>query len=448
MEEKEVLEEIKGLLKEKKYVSAGVLLKDMEPADIAIFLEECSEEEVLLLYRILPKELAAEVFVEMEPDMQEQLIRAFSDKELKEVLDEMYMDDTVDMIEEMPANVVKRILKHSDPASRKAINELLKYPKDSAGSIMTIEYVSLRKNMTVAEAFAKIRATGVDKETIYTCYVTEGDRRLIGIVSVKTLLLSGNQSLIGDIMETSFISAETTENQEEVAKKFNKYGFLALPVVDKENRLVGIVTFDDAMDVIQEETQEDFEIMAAMTPSEDSYFKTSIWEHGKNRIFWLLFLMLSAAITGGILTKYEKAFEAIPLLVSFIPMIMGTGGNCGSQSSTMIIRGLAVDEIQLKDFFKVIFKELRIALLVGSCLAVVNGVRVYLFYHDVQIALVLGITLIVTIILAKTMGCVLPMLAKKLNMDPAIMAAPLITTIVDSCSVFVYFNIAMRILPI
>ncbi len=441
-------ERIEELLEEKKYISAGNILKDMEPADIAILLMECTKEEVLLLYRILPKELAAEVFVEMEPDVQEELIQAFSDRELKEVLDELYMDDTVDIIEEMPANVVKRILKHSDPESRKAINELLKYPKDSAGSIMTIEYVSLRKTMTVAEAFARIRSTGVDKETIYTCYVTETNKKLAGIVSVKTLLLSDMESLVGDIMETSYISIETLDDQEDVAKKFDKYGFLAIPVVDKENRLVGIVTFDDAMDVIQEETREDFEIMAAMTPSEDSYFKTSVWEHGKNRIFWLLFLMLSATITGSILTYYEKAFETIPLLVSFIPMIMGTGGNCGSQSSTMIIRGLAVDEIHLKDFFRVIFKEIRIALLVSSCLAVVNGLRVYIFYHSWEIALVLGLTLVATIILAKSMGCVLPMLAKKLNLDPAIMAAPLITTIVDSCSVFVYFNIAMWLLPI
>lgn len=441
-------EKLEELLQEKKYVSAGNILKDMEPADIAILLEECSKEEVLLLYRILPKELAAEVFVEMDGDTQEELIRAFSDKELKEVLDELYMDDTVDIIEEMPANVVKRILKHSDPDSRKAINELLKYPKDSAGSIMTIEYVSLRKTMTVEDAFARIRATGVDKETIYTCYVTETNRTLVGIVSVKTLLLSDKQSLIGDIMDTSFISIETLDDQEDVAKKFDKYGFLAIPVVDKENRLVGIVTFDDAMDVIHEETQEDFEIMAAMTPSEDSYFKTSVWEHAKNRIFWLLFLMLSSTITGSILTTYEAAFASIPLLVSFIPMVMGTGGNCGSQSSTMIIRGLATDEIQMKDFLRAVFKELRIALLVGTCLAVVNGIRVYVFYHSWEIALVLGLTLIVTTALAKSMGCMLPMLAKRLKLDPAIMAAPLISTIVDSCSVFVYFNIAMRILPI
>lgn len=441
-------EKIEELLQEKKYVSAGNILKDMEPADIAILLEECTKEEVLLLYRILPKELAAEVFVEMDGDTQEELIRAFSDKELKEVLDELYMDDTVDIIEEMPANVVKRILKHSDPDSRKVINELLKYPKDSAGSIMTIEYVSLRKTMTVEDAFARIRATGVDKETIYTCYVTETNRTLVGIVSVKTLLLSDKQSRIGDIMDTSFISIETLDDQEDVAKKFDKYGFLAIPVVDKEKRLVGIVTFDDAMDVIHEETQEDFEIMAAMTPSEDSYFKTSVWAHSRNRIFWLLFLMLSSTITGSILTAYESAFASIPLLVSFIPMVMGTGGNCGSQSSTMIIRGLATDEIQMRDFFKAVFKELRIALLVGSCLAVVNGIRVYVFYHSWEIALVLGLTLMITTALAKTMGCVLPMLAKKLKLDPAIMAAPLISTIVDSCSVFVYFNIAMQILPI
>lgn len=441
-------EEIEALLKDKKYFVVGNILKNMEPADIPVLLEECTKEEVLLLYRILPKELAAEVFVEMDPDTQEQLIRAFSDEELKEVLDALYMDDTVDLIEEMPANVVKRILKHSDPKSRKAINELLKYPKDSAGSMMTTEYVSLRKTMTVEDAFAKIRATGVDKETIYTCYVTEPNKKLAGIVSVKSMLLADKGSLIEDIMESNYIFIETLDDQEDVGKKFDKYGFLAIPVVDKENRLVGIVTFDDAMDVIQEETQEDFERMAAMSPSDDSYFKTSVFVHAKNRIFWLLFLMLSATITGSILTYYEEAFASIPLLVSFIPMIMGTGGNCGSQSSTMIIRGLAVDDIHLKDFFRVIFKEVRIALLVSVCLAVVNGIRIYIFYHSWEIALVLGLTLVATIIIAKSMGCVLPMLAKRLNMDPAIMAAPLISTIVDSCSVFVYFNIAMWILKI
>lgn len=441
-------EQINQLLKQKKFVELGKMLKDMEPADIVLLLEDASDEELLCLYRILPKELAAEVFVEMEGDSQEQLIRAFSDRELKDFMDEIFLDDAVDIIEEMPASVVKRILKHTEPGMRKLINEVLKYPKDCAGSIMTIEYVNLKKNMTVEEAFQKIRETGVDKETIYTCYVTEADRRLIGFVSVKTLLLSDKASSIQDIMETSYIYIETLEDKEEVAKKFDKYGFLAIPVVDKENRLVGIVTFDDAMDVIQEETKEDFEIMAAMSPSEDSYFKTSVWKHAKNRIFWLLFLMLSATVTGAIITEYEAAFAAIPLLVSFVPMIMGTGGNCGSQSSTMVIRGLAVDEIRLKDFPKVLFKEARIALVVGSCLALVNGIRVWLFYHDLTIALVLGLTLIGTILLSKSLGCVLPMIAKKINLDPAIMAAPLISTLVDSCSLIIYFNIAMWIMKL
>ncbi len=443
-----MLEQIEMLLKEKKFVQAGNVLKDMEPADIAILFDEFSMEEILVLYRLLPKELAAEVFVELDGDRQEQLIRAFSDNELKEVLDELYMDDTVDIIEEMPANVVKRILKHSDPASRKAINELLKYPKDSAGSIMTIEFVSLRRYMTVADAFARIRETGVDKETVYTCYVTEPNKELIGIVSVKNLLLAHKEDLIGDIMETSVISVGTLEDQEDVAKKFDKYGFLAMPVVDGENRLVGIVTFDDALDVIREETQEDFEIMAAMSPSEDSYFKTSVWVHSKNRIFWLLFLMLSSTLTGSILTHYQEAFASVPLLVSFIPMLMGTGGNCGSQSSTMIIRGLAVDEIQWRDFFKVLFKEFRVAMIVSACLAVANSIRVYLFYHNVMIAIVLGLSLVATIVLAETIGCTLPMVAKRFRMDPAIMAAPLITTIVDCCSVFVYFSIATWLLHI
>lgn len=439
-------ERINELLEQKRYVELGKLLKDMEPVDIILLLEDASDEELLCLYRILPKELAAEVFVEMDGDVQEHLIRAFSDRELKDFMDEIFLDDAVDIIEEMPATVVKRILKHTDPDMRKVINEVLKYPKDCAGSIMTIEYVDLKKNMTVDEAFQRIRKTGVDKETIYTCYVTAEDRKLIGLVSVKTLLLSDKASKIEDIMETSYIYIETLEDKEEVAKKFDKYGFLAMPVVDKEHRLVGIVTFDDAMDVIQEEAKEDFEIMAAMSPSEDSYFKTSVWKHAKNRIFWLLFLMLSATVTGAIITKYEAAFAAIPLLVSFVPMIMGTGGNCGSQSSTMVIRGLAVDEIRLKDFPKVIFKEARIALVVGFCLAIVNGVRIWLFYHDLTIALVLGLTLMGTILLAKCLGCVLPMVAKKINLDPAIMAAPLISTLVDSCSLIIYFNIAMWIM--
>lgn len=445
---KEKKERIEQFLEEKKYAMASVLLKEFEPADVALLLEETEEEVLSRLFRLLPKELAAEAFVEMDGDSQEKLIRAFSDKELKEVIEEMYLDDTVDMIEEMPANVVKRILKHTDPQMRRAINEVLKYPRDSAGSIMTIEFVDLKRKMTVENAFQRIRATGVDKETIYTCYVTEADRKLVGIVSAKTLLLSPKESVIEDIMDTSFISVDTLDDKEDVAKKFDKYDLMAIPVVDREKRLVGIVTFDDAMDVIQEEVQEDFEIMAAMNPSEDSYFKTSVLAHARNRIFWLLFLMLSATFTGMIITHYEEAFSAVPLLVSFIPMLMGTGGNCGSQSSTMVIRGLAVDDIHLKDFLKVIYKEARIALLVSTCLALVNGIRVYVMYGDIMIAVVLGLSLILTILLAKTLGCVLPMVAKRFNIDPAIMAAPLISTIVDSCSVFIYFNIALRLLPI
>ncbi len=445
---KERQEGIRQLLEDKKYAMAGILLKEFAPVDLADLLDECEEETLTKLFRLLPKELAAETFVEMDGDSQEKLILAFSDKELKDVIEEMYLDDTVDMIEEMPANVVKRILKHTSPQMRRAINEVLKYPKNCTGSIMTIEYVHLRKNMTVGEAFQRIRATGVDKETIYTCYVTESDRRLIGIVSAKTLMLSDSDNVIGDIMETSFISADTMEDKERVARKFEKYDLMAIPVVDNEQRLVGIVTFDDAMDVIQEEVQEDFEIMAAMNPSEDSYFKTSVLRHARNRIFWLLFLMLSATLTGIIITKYEAAFASIPILVSFIPMLMGTGGNCGSQSSTMIIRGMALDDIQLGDFFKAVFKEAKIGILVSICLAIVNGIRVWIMYGNLQIAIVLGLSLILIVILAKVMGCALPMLAKLCKIDPAIMAAPLISTIVDSCSVFIYFNIAMALLPI
>lgn len=445
---KEKKERIRVFLEDKKYAMASVLLKEFEPVDVAGLLEEVEEEELSKLFRLLPKELAAEAFVEMDGDNQEKLIHVFSDKELRDVIDEMYLDDTVDMIEEMPANVVRRILKQTDSKMRKAINEVLKYPKDSAGSIMTIEYVDFKKQMTVEEAFRRIREVGVDKETIYTCYVIEPDRKLVGIVSAKRLLLSDKSDTMEEIMDTSYISVDTTEDKEEVAKKFDKYGLMAIPVVDKEQRLVGITTFDDAMDVIQEEVQEDFEIMAAMSPSENSYFKTSVLMHARNRIFWLLFLMLSATFTGIIISKYEKAFDAVPLLVSFIPMLMGTGGNCGSQSSTMIIRGMAVDDILQRDFFRVIWKETRIAFLVSISLAIVNGFRIYIMYQDVQIAIVLGLSLILTILLAKIMGSLLPMFAKLVKIDPAIMAAPLISTIVDTCSVFIYFNIALRMLPI
>lgn len=449
-------EELTELIKEKKYGNVRILLEGMNPADIAELFDGISEEELPLLFRILPKELAADTFVEMDADGQELLITVFSDRELKEVINEMYVDDAVDIIEEMPAFVVKRILKHASPEMRKDINELLKYPKNSAGSIMTTEYVDLKKDMTVAQAFERIRRTGVDKETIYTCYVTDAGRHLIGILSVKELLLSDENAKVGDIMETNLISVNTLDDKEDVARMFNKYDFLAIPVADAEDRLVGIVTVDDAIDVIQEENTEDMAKMAAMAPNEETYLKTSVWKHTKGRIAWLLFLMLSATVTGSIIQHYEAAFASIPILVAFIPMLMGTGGNCGSQSSTTVIRGLALGEIKTRDFFRVLFKECRISLLTGTTLALVNAARVFIMYHgnaDVlaqisipQLALVSGLSLIGTVLIAKCMGCVLPILAKKVKVDPALMAAPLLSTVLDTCSVLIFFNIATRIL--
>lgn len=449
MDRTELDELLFDLIRDKKYGQIRDLLSTMEPADIALLLGSVSEEELPLLFRILPKELAAETFVEMDGDEQELLIGAFSDRELKEVLDDLFVDDTVDLIEEMPANVVKRILRHTDAETRKSINEILHYPSDSAGSIMTVEYVSLRKDMTVEQAFARIRATGVDKETIYTCYVTDANRKLLGVITVRELLLADYNQKIGDIMETNVIYVNTMDDQEHVARAFAKYDFIAIPVVDAEHRLVGIVTFDDAIDVIQEENTEDFSKMAAVTPSESSYLKTPVWKHAKNRIAWLLFLMISAVATGSIITAYEQAFVDIPLLVAFIPMLMGTGGNCGSQSSTMVIRGMALEEIRMKDFWRVLFKEARIALLVGAVLAVVNAIRVFIMYQGedpVFLATVSGISMIAIVLLAKCMGCILPMLAKKCRLDPALMAAPLLSTILDACSVLIFFNVALWIM--
>lgn len=449
MDRTELDELLFDLIQDKKYGQIRDLLSTMEPADIALLLGSVSEEELPLLFRILPKELAAETFVEMDGDEQELLIGAFSDRELKEVLDDLFVDDTVDLIEEMPANVVKRILRHTDAETRKSINEILHYPSDSAGSIMTVEYVSLRKDMTVEQAFARIRATGVDKETIYTCYVTDANRKLLGVITVRELLLADYNQKIGDIMETNVIYVNTMDDQEHVARAFAKYDFIAIPVVDAEHRLVGIVTFDDAIDVIQEENTEDFSKMAAVTPSESSYLKTPVWKHAKNRIAWLLFLMISAVATGSIITAYEQAFVDIPLLVAFIPMLMGTGGNCGSQSSTMVIRGMALEEIRMKDFWRVLFKEARIALLVGAVLAVVNAIRVFIMYqgeNPVFLATVSGISMIAIVLLAKCMGCILPMLAKKCRLDPALMAAPLLSTILDACSVLIFFNVALWIM--
>lgn len=431
------------LLKEKNLTELRHYLEDINEPDLVALLEDLSEKELLLAFRVLPKEKAAETFTYMDSAMQKLLINAFTDSELRDVISELFLDDAVTLIEEMPANVVKRILVNTDEETRKMINQILQYPKDSAGSIMTIEYVNLKKDMTVGEAITRIRKTGVDKETIYTCYVTD-NRKLIGLVSVKDLLTSDDTCMINEIMETNIIYADTHEDKEAVAKLFSKYDFLALPIVDTEGRLVGIVTVDDALDVMQDEATEDISKMAAMSPSEDSYFNTSTFTHAKNRIVWLLVLMLSATITGTIIAQYEDAFATIPLLVSFIPMLMDTGGNCGSQSSTLIIRGLAIDEIRFKDFFRVVFKEFRISLLVSVILAVVNGLRILLMYKNAPLAIVVGLSLMFTVIIAKIVGCMLPLLAKKLKLDPAIMAAPLITTIVDTFSIIIYFSIATK----
>ena len=440
------LEKIKDLLTNKKYNELKKILNELNSADIPGILEEFDKEDVIRIFRLLSKEQAGEAFSYMESDMREKLLEDLTDRELKSVIDELFMDDTVDLIEEMPSNVVKRILKLVNKEDRNTINELLKYTEDSAGSIMTTEFIDLKENMTAEQALKRIRKIGTDSETIYTCYVLTEKRILKGIINIKDILIAPKEKLIKELMETNIISANTLEDQEEVAKKFDKYDFYALPVVDNESRLVGIITVDDAINVLQDEAQEDFEKMAAITPTEEGYFETSVWKHAKNRIVWLLILMLSAAITGNILAQYEAAFAVAPLLVAFIPMIMGTGGNCGSQSSTLIIRGLATDEIKLKDISRVIWKEIRVAFIVGVALAIVNAIRVIIQYRDIQLAIVLGITLIVTTIVSKVLGCVLPMLAKRLKLDPAIMAAPLITTLVDVCSILVYFQVATSIM--
>lgn len=441
-----MVKKLQELLENRRFADVHKMLESVNSADIPSIFDELEEEQIVVVYRLLSKDVAAEVFVELDSDMQEKLINAFTDKELKNVIDELFMDDTVDLIEEMPANVVKRILKTQKAEDRKLINDLLKYPEDSAGSIMTTEFVDLKENMTVKDAIDKIRKIGDDAESIYVCYVLTMTRKLIGIVSLKDIILAKEDTLVKDIMDTNFIKVFTMDEQEDVAKKFDKYDEIAMPVVDNEDRLVGIVTVDDAMDVMHEEMDEDFEIMAAMSPSEDTYFKTSVFKHARNRIFWLLVLMISATITGGVITKYENAFEALPLLVAFLPMVMGTGGNCGSQSSTLIIRGLANDEIKLKDFFRVWWEEVRVAFLVGIALFIANSIRILIQYKDIKLAIIVGCTLMGTVTIAKSLGCILPMIAKKFKLDPAIMAAPLISTILDTCSVFIYFNIATLVM--
>lgn len=438
---------IQSLLDAKKYSSLRDVLITMNPADIAGLFLELSPDSLPLLFRLLPKELAADTFVEIDEESQELLILGFSDRELKEVIDELYVDDAVDLVEEMPATVVKRILRQTAPEMRKMINEILKYPEDSAGSIMTTEYVNLRPEMTVAEALKRIRMTGVDKETIYTCYVTGPDRTLTGIVTAKALLLSQNEQKIADIMESHVISVQTMTDQEQVALMFNKYNFLALPVVDQENRLVGIVTVDDAMDVMQEETTEDIEKMAAIVPSDRPYMRTGIWTTFKQRIPWLLILMVSATFTGMIITSFENALAAQVVLTAFIPMLMDTGGNSGSQASVTIIRGLSLNEIHFKDLFRILWKELRVGILCGTVLAAANFIKLLLIDRvSITVAFTVCLTLTVTVILAKLVGCSLPMLAKKIGFDPAVMASPFITTIVDAFSLLIYFQIASLLL--
>ena len=429
------------LLEQRQYKAVRSILDVMNEVDIASLLSELDDKELALAFRLIPKDKAAEVFANMDSSMQTYLVEMFSEKELKELLDDLYMDDTVDILEELPANLVNRILDAVSTTDRALINQLLNYPEDSAGSIMTTEYVDIRKNMTVAQAMKHIKETGIHKETIYTCYVTE-QRRLIGIVSAKDLMTTDDDVPIQDLMETEIISVKTHTDKEEVAKLFTKYDFLAIPVLDTDGLMVGIVTFDDAMDVMVEEATEDITKMAAINPSEKTYFETSVFAHAKNRIPWLLILMFTSIITGTIITKYENAFAAIPLLVSFIPMLMDTGGNCGSQSSTLIIRGIALSQIRFKDIFRVIFKEFRISLIVGAVLAVTNGIRIMIQYDSFELALVIALSLIGTVIMAKLIGCMLPLLASKVHLDPAIMASPLITTLVDIFSILIYFNIA------
>ena len=444
------------MLEDKKYAALRDVLATMNPVDVAEVFSDLKERQIPLLFRLLPKELAAEAFAEMEPEDQQLLITGFSDNELKELLDELYADDAAEMMEELPANVVKRILRQATPEMRRAINQILRYPENSAGSMMTTEYVSLRPEMTVEEAILRIRRQGVDKETIYTCYVTQG-RKLLGIVTVKDLLLCDNdETKIEEIMETNVISVGTHTDQEEVARMLGKYSFLALPVVDKDNRMVGIVTFDDAIEVIEEETTEDMEIMGGMLPSEKTYLRSSVWELFKNRIPWLLLLMVSATFTGMIITGFEGALAAQAALTAFIPMLMGTGGNSGSQSSVTVIRALSLGELELSDLARVIWKEIRTAVVCGVVLGAVCFLKIWLVdrlllgNEDITLMVnaVVCLALAVTVLLAKLVGAVLPLAASALKLDPAVMASPFITSIVDAVSLLVYFLFARLLLGV
>lgn len=450
MDDKELKnEELMQLVEDKMFRVLKDELSEMNEFDVADFISQLDPEKMVVVFRMLPKELATDVFACLEPDEQQRIIKDINDKELHNIIEDLMIDDAVDMLEELPANIVKRVLQQATPATRAQINEFLKYPENSAGSIMTAEYIGLRKTMTVSDAFAYIRAYGEDKEIIYTCYVMDNKRNLEGVVTVKNLLMNTYDTLIETIMDTHVIKAVTTQDREEVVELFNKYDLMSLPVVDHENRLVGIVTVDDAVDVMEEEATEDFEKMAAMLPSEKPYFKTSVFEISKQRIPWLLVLMISSMITGTILAKYEMAFQVLPILVTFIPMLMDTGGNAGSQASTTIIRGMAIGEIELSDILKVWWKEIRVALICGFVLSVVNFIRLMIQYPGrTMVSLTVVLSLYITVIIAKSLGCLLPMAAKRLRLDPAIMASPLITTLVDAISLTIYFGLAVALLNI
>ena len=444
------LGQVEDLAARRRWPDLRDMLTLLEPADIAAVLAELPADRLPVLYRLLPKELAAEVFVEMEPEEQEVLIKSFSDTELREVLEELYVDDTVDLIEEMPASVVKRILRHTDPETRRSVNEILRYPEDSAGSIMTTEFVDL----TVSDAIKRIRRTGSDKETINICYVTDPSRHLLGLVSIRTLVLADEEDIIEDIMETNIISAATMDDKEDVAQDLSRYDFLAMPVVDKESRLVGIVTIDDAIDVMEEEATEDFELMAAITPTDKPYLRTGVWETVKSRLPWLMLLMLSATFTGIVISSFEDSLAVCSVLIGFIPMLMGTGGNCGNQSSVAVIRGLSLNEIGFSDLLSVVWKESRVALVCGALLSCANFVKLlavdrWLMQNaevTTLVALVICLTLMCTVFCAKVVGCLLPLLAEKIGLDPAVMAAPFISTIVDVLSLLIYFQFAMALL--
>lgn len=441
-----MLEKIIELIEKRDFKRLKAFLEDSNNADISECLDELPDESIAIVFRLMPKTEAADIFSYMEPETQEKLVNLLSDKEVSDIISNLFVDDAADLIGEMPADIVTRILGNTKPEKRKAINEILNYPEDSAGSIMTTDFISVTSGTTVKEAFDKLRKVGKRKEAIYILYVTDPGKYLAGVTDIKDLLLHDYDDVIDDFMEENVIAVSTHTDKEEVARMFDHYDFLAMPVVDKDSRLVGVVTVDDAMEVLAEEQEEDFEIMNAISPSDEDYFKESIFSQYKNRIVWLLFLMLSSIITGVIITKYENAFAAYPILVSFIPMLMDTGGNCGSQSSTVIIRGMATGEVEPKDGIRALWREVRIALMCGGTLALVNGIRIYVQYHDVQLAIVLGLSLICTVILAKSLGCLLPLFAKQLKLDPAYMASPLITTISDAVSLVIYFTIATAIM--